>query len=483
MTETTDKPLIKPSDAKSWLLCARRVWLDNELEFEIEAAEDAFEQLMIELGLKHEQSVFQQLSNGTVVHTATSREDTARLMSEAVPVIYQAQLLDEEDGIIGLPDFLILHGSGEYQAADAKLSLSEEKKEIQVQLGIYRQLLESNLPAIVFLGDGTQAQIGDEVNSAANKFKTEMRELLESEQEPQVRYSHSKCRACPYYTHCKPTFEAAEELSLLYGVQGRAAIGLEEVGFGTISELASADPSSIPDVPFLKGDNKKQRAVLQAQSYFSGETYQRGPVVLPDGHWIHFDIEDNPLAGNGQKHVYLWGFLVPDFSGGGGEEQFEYVWTDHHDEDEEGWHQFLDLIESYRQQYADLVLAHYSSHERSTIRAYAERYDMEDHATVTYLLGGGSPLFDMQKPVLDSLVLPLQGYGLKDICKHPNLVNFQWEDEESGSQWSIVQFIRFLEETDPNIKMNLKQEILGYNRDDVTATWRLEQWLRTEFVN
>ena len=85
----------------------------------------------------------------------------------------------------------------------------------------------------------------------------------------------------------------------------------------------------------------------------------------------------------------------------------------------------------------------------------------------------------MQKPVLNNFVLPLQAYGLKDICKHKDLVNFQWEDNESGSQWSIVQFHRFLAETDLVTKDGLKSEILGYNRDDVIATRKLEEWLRS----
>ena len=479
MPNSPDLPLIKPSDAKSWSLCARRVWLDNKGDLDLQTIDDPFEQLVIELGLAHEQAVFERLSTDMDVHTASSPDDTARLMAERVPAIYQAQLLDETEGIIGLPDFLILDESGQYQAADAKLSLSEEKKEIQVQLGIYRRLLGSGLPAIVFLGDGEQALIDDEANPVANQFATEMRELLSSVDEPLVRYSHSKCRACPYYTHCKPPFEEREELSLLYGVQGRAASGLENAGIETISKLASTDANSIPDVPYLKGYDKKYRTVLQAKSYLSGEVFQLNPVDLPEGHWIHFDIEDNPLTGNGEKHVYLWGFLVPAY----GRENFEYVWTDHDDEDEQSWRQFLLQIEGYMQQHPDLILAHYSSHERSTIRTYAKRYGMEANATVEYLLGDESPLFDLQKPVLDNLVLPLQGYGLKDICKHRDLVNFQWQDEESGSQWSIVQFNRFLAESDAEIRAKLKEEILGYNRDDVTATRRLEAWLRAEFMS
>ncbi len=106
---------------------------------------------------------------------------------------------------------------------------------------------------------------------------------------------------------------------------------------------------------------------------------------------------------------------------------------------------------------------------------------MEDNTTVTYLLGDSSPLFDMQKPVLDNLVLPLQGYGLKDICKHKDLVNFQWQNEDSGSQWSVVQFNRYLAESDPQIRGKLKSDILRYNRDDVIAIRRPEEWLRNNF--
>ena len=464
---------IKPSDAKSWTLCARRVWLENKAELEIEGIEDAFEQLLIELGLEHERAVLDQLSSQHDVHTASSAEHTRQLMEDGVDVIYQAQLVDEEKGFSGYPDFLIRHDSGGYQPADAKLSLDAEKKEIQVQLGFYRRMLDTSLNAIVFLGDGTQAEIGDEANAITNEFITEMREILASDSEPLVYYSHSKCRACPFYDHCKSQFEAEENLSLLYGVQGRAAMGLKNIGIHTISDLANSNADNIPDIPYLNSRDKVQRAILQAQSYQSGSIFKLQDIELPQGNWVHFDIEDNPLTPSGEKHVYLWGFLVPDF----GHDDFEYVWTDHEDQDNDGWIQFLEKINHYRDIYPDLTIAHYSNHEVSTIRSYAARYDMANHETVQYLLGDNSPLFDMRKPVLDSLVLPLQGYGLKDICKHKDLVNFQWEDSDSGSQWSVVQFNRFLSAA-PADKPGLKTQILGYNRDDVIATRKLEEWLR-----
>lgn len=474
----TKKPaqhLIKPSDVSSWIHCIRRVWLDKHqaTEFEI----DEFTQLLFDIGLEHEAAVLAKLQNDHEVYKAKSVEHTQALMAQGVTIIYQARLLNEQEGLIGFPDFLVRHESGHYQAADAKLSQSEHKKGIQIQLGLYRRLLANELPALVFLGDGRTVALGNEINPMVEDFILNIKELLNMSQQPDVHYSHSKCRIFPYYAHCRADFESKEDLSLLYGIHGNAAKHLTEAGIATITQLANNDAETIPDVPYLKGPKRKHRAVLQAKSFLTGKIFQLNKVKLPVGNWIHFDIEDNPLTPAPVRHVYLWGFLAPPYT----KDNFEYVWTDDETLDYEGWLGFLKKIEDYYTQYGPLILAHYSNHERATIKKYAERYGMQNNATVLWLLGSDNPLFDMQKPVLENLVLPLQGYGLKDICKHPDLVNFQWENEESGSQWSIVQFSRFLKETNPQEKKKLKTDILGYNRDDVTATRWLEKWLRNYF--
>ena len=104
---------------------------------------------------------------------------------------------------------------------------------------------------------------------------------------------------------------------------------------------------------------------------------------------------------------------------------------------------------------------------------------MEDHPAVAWLLGDNSPLFDLANAVRQSVVLPLPGYGLKAICKHPKLVNFQWELPESGSQWSVVRYVGFLRARDPAERAAIRREIETYNRDDVLATRALEMWLRS----
>ncbi|MCP5243844.1 MAG: TM0106 family RecB-like putative nuclease [Burkholderiales bacterium] len=468
--------LIKASDAVSWVSCKRRIWLQMHQPTEYEA--DPFIQLLCDAGLQHERSILQQLRRDHTVFQATSFDDTSALMQQGAPVIYQARLQNNEKGLIGFPDFLIRHENGLYQAADAKLTQRENKKALQIQLGVYRRLLNNQLPAIVFLGDGRTASLGNEVDMLVNAFIDDMKRLQIQSDQPHVRYSHSRCRICPYFIHCRAQFEAKQDISLLHGMHGRTAELLAQAGIHSIAQLASQDAENLPDVSHLSSLKRKQRVVQQARSVLNDEIIQLNEVILPEGTWVHFDIEDNPLVTTRNRHVYLWGLLAPPYT----DKEFDYIWTDDEAQDYVGWLSFLEKMKRYRARYASLVFAHYSNHEKVTIQKYAERYAMLDDDTVQWLLGlrnEPSPLFDLQKAVLDNLVLPIAGYGLKEICKHPKLVNFQWQIEASGSQWSVVQFSRFLESSDIQIKQRLKTELLAYNRDDVTATRKLELWLRS----
>ncbi len=449
----------------------------------VDGETDAFTRLLQDAELEHKHRVLRQLQGEYDVHHADSFEHTTALMRQEVSVIYQARLMSPDAGLVGFPDFLIRHERGGYQPADAKLTQSENKKRLQVQLGLYRRLLENDLPAMVFLGDNRTAVIGNEADALVDAFLSDMQQLRAQPEQPAVRYSHGKCRVCPYFEHCRPHFVNQEDISLLHGVHGRSAEHLVAAGIRTITQLAAQDPATLPDVPHLSDVKRKRHAVVQARAYLQDQVFQLNNIELPTGNWIHFDIEDNPLTLTRERHVYLWGLLVPPYTHDG----FDYVWTDHESEDYAGWLAFLDKIEQYRSAFSPVILAHYSNHEKAVIKHYAQRYHMTEHATVQWLLGntqgsGHGPMFDLQKAVQDNLVLPLQSYSLKDICKHPGLVNFQWENKTSGSQWSIVQFNRFLAETDPAEKQRLKSELLSYNRDDVTATHRLEQWLRSHFM-
>jgi uncharacterized protein len=427
---------IVASDVVSLTHCPRRLWYEYNPPAGMEETEpDPFDALILEMGLEHERAILEKIASDFEVVEATSRNHTQELMRQGAPVIYQAQLLDKKNQLFGQPDFLLRQDDGTYQAADAKLAHSI-KKEIGVQLAFYRRLLGSEHPGLVYLGTGETEPVGPEFDPQLNTFITEARGVLSDKARPEVRYSESKCTACPFYDVCHPDFVKKEEITLLYGVESRSVARLEEHGYATITDLAKADPDGIPDdIPYLKGE-RRRRAVLQAQAWTTGKMTKLNDIVMPAGTWVHFDIEANPHSPDGHQPVYLWGFLKAPYR----REDFEYIWTDRLEDDEAGWLALVAKVEEYRGQWPDLKLVHFASYERDRISAYAKRYGMDDHPTVAWLLDKDTgPLYDIQKAVTQNLILPLSGYGLKKICKHADLVNFQWEDDESGSQWSVVQ--------------------------------------------
>jgi uncharacterized protein len=231
----------------------------------------------------------------------------------------------------------------------------------------------------------------------------------------------------------------------------------------------------MPDVPYLKGSLNKARSVLQARSLRTGKVFKVAEVDLPDGDYIHFDVESDPMARGGAGEVYLWGFLTPPDH----DPSFEYVWkgsTAH--ADERAWHEFLALIDGFRQRFAAPYFVHYSNYERTQIRRYADRYGDQAHAIVEWLLADDGPLLDLQKLVKAAFVLPVLSYGLKSICRDSRLVNFQWRLEESGSQWSVVRYYDYMGAATETDLDEIKAEILTYNEDDVRATEAMVSWLR-----
>lgn len=466
--------MIRVSDATAWAHCPRLAWFALHPPPGEAIAPDPFDELVRALGDAHEADVLARFPDYT---TATSAEHTRALIAARTPVIYQPRFVDADLGVIGDPDFLLLEQTG-YRIADAKLALSlDNKKAIKAQLGMYRRLARSELPALVFLGNGEVAEVGDADAPVADAFLADMRALAGAPDEPETHYSYTKCTMCLFSDHCVPTFHQRDELTLNPAVDARAAAGLRGQGITTLGELASSEPAKIVDVPYLKGADRKQRAVLQARSLKTGRVFRVSDASLPDGDYIHFDIESDPLAERAGGEVYLWGFLLPPHSGS----SFAMVWKERgRDADEHAWREFLGTVQRFRDTYERPVLVHYSPYERTQIRAYAERYDDAADETVRWLLGENSPLLDIQIETKAAFVLPVMSYGLKSICRDPRLVDFQWRLEESGSQWSVVRYHDYLAATDPDAAAAIKAEILTYNEDDVRATAALVEWLRAQ---
>jgi uncharacterized protein len=465
--------VINASEAVTWVKCRRRAWFDRNPPSDLQVSIDPFDELIQQRGRAHEERIRDQYDSWT---QAESLESTDLLIDQGTEVIYQPHLEDRNRGLRGRPDFLERTPSGEYQVADAKLANSlRDHPEIKIQLAVYRKLLNSRLPAKVFLGSGEVEEVGDEVSKEADKFVTDMQSILDSAERPAVHYVDSKCRTCPYDGVCRPDFEKNSDLSLIPGLDKRSIGHLHAMGIKTIEALAKQDYLQIPDIPYLKGEAKKRRVVMQAKSLSTGDIVVVEPLEFRRGEWIHIDFEANPFSELTENEVYLWGLLYPP----GRQEDFDYSFSPGGRlSDERAWLEFIGKLAACRERYEAPLFVHYSPYERMQIDTYAKRYGMKNQPTVNWLLSREGPLLDLRELVMKSLALPVTGYGLKEICRNKALVNFQWQQEESGSQWSVVQYIDFLNESDASKRERIRQSILTYNRDDVCATRALEMWLR-----
>lgn len=464
--------MFSASDALSWSLCKRRAWFDfHPPELGAEEA-DRFAQLVMARGLEHEEEVLNAMGPYDI---ASDAAHTQSLMAKGVPLIYQGTLIDSDLGVICKPDFLRLDRD-EYRAEDAKLSSSMNGKRAQLaQIGCYDIVLGSSLRARAIMPNDEVYELVEKDLRTATTFITEMRVVVDSDVRPSANYTASKCEACPYKATCVPEFEETGNLGLNYFVDSRALPELAARGIRTLADMAATTVEVLDGVPYLKKIERREKAILQSRSLLEKKLFRLGPTSSAKGTAIHFDVETWPFGAEGKGTVYLWGFLAPPY----GPDNYEYVWADESEPggDRKGWMDFLKAVRGYLKRYPDCTFVHYTDFELHQIRMYSKRFDMESDHTVMSLLNNSELFFDIKKAVSDSLILPLHGYGLKGICKAEELVNFQWELDESGSQWSVVRYADYLASDNGEERELIRQELLGYNRDDVRATRAQEVWL------
>ncbi|MEM7467538.1 MAG: TM0106 family RecB-like putative nuclease [Pseudomonadota bacterium] len=474
-----DRP-IYASDSYAWDRCPRLVWFLFHPPAAAELAPDPFDTLIKQYGDEHEAGILASMVDSII---SKSMDHTVALIADEAPVIYQARLEDKARNIIGVPDFLLRTEIG-YQVADAKLALSVEKnRAILAQLGVYQYLLtqvcepnEEELRPIVFLGDGEAFEVDVDVLSVAEKFLSTVENIRDQDNMPDTHFAHSKCAPCDFFDYCHDWFVEQDDMTLSPAVDSRTAQQLRLQNINTLTQLANIDAEGIDEAPYLRNPDKRLRIVQQAQSLVTGEVIIRQAPQWPRGTLIHFDIESDPLGGEGDGEVYLWGLLKP----GSSDDEFEYIWRE--TDDFASWQAFLNLVRDYRQRWPDLRLVHYSPFERVQIKRYVDRYAASDDPIAQWLLDTDGPLWDLQAFVKLYFVLPVESYGLKTICRDERLVNFQWRLEESGSQWSVVQYHQFvaaLASSHTQQARSIRDEILTYNEDDVRATAAMVDWLKS----
>ena len=129
------------------------------------------------------------------------------------------------------------------------------------------------------------------------------------------------------------------------------------------------------------------------------------------------------------------------------------------------WQKFLDFLATLE----DFVIYHYAYYERQVFERLTLRYGAPSALVSKFK----DNTVDLHVKVIDSVVLPLYFYSLKDVAGY---VGYKWDNPDAGGAESVVWYNDWLEKNDPEII----KKILRYNEDDVRATLAVKEWLETQ---
>ena len=450
---------------------------------------DATLELVREKGFDHEAQTLARLEQrfGAAVHIPTGGplEDRLRLTQEAVAggatLIYQGALRNKD--WIGYPDFLVRSDDGlasALQPEDAKLSRSAKGEHV-LQLGIYAELLDETfgIPVergVVHVGMGDPKSFDlRRTRFILKRLMRQFEHFVASDQRDTVPQPCAACARCDYKARCEEEWRSADSPFFVAGLSGAQVAKLASSGVSTLAELAEL--SSMSKVDGIGAETLAKlsaQARLQHAARINGRhSFELLPVQpgrgftllpLPDDGDLYFDMEGDPLVGEGLEYLFgLYGRLD-----GGSEQTFLPIWAHDTAAEKAAFERLMRLLLDHMRRHPDAHIYHYAPYETTALKRLAMRYATME-AELDQLLREHR-FVDLYRVVVQGLRASTEGYSIK------NLEALYWSGRGGAVQTasdSIVEYERWCLTREDAIL----DAIAAYNEDDCVSTAKLHAWL------
>jgi predicted RecB family nuclease len=378
--------------------------------------------------------------------------------------IYHGVLMHEN--WVGIPDLLEKRpgksdlGDFHYVVYDIRstLDIRDENKFQLVFYSLILERLQGVRPKEAFVIDPSGNERAFRVDDFVDQFhitREQIEKILNGEKP--APFLKSGCKRTPWYSLCIGETEGCNDVSLIYKISQADQRRLYNIGIRTVDDMAHADIDDInvklEDWPY----DKLVRFNNQARSLVSQQ-----PIILrkndfPEVRYdIYFDIESDPT----RDIDYLLGFLIKDNKTG--KSEYKYFLAKSKEEEEKAWKECLNFLSTLE----DFVIYHYAFYEQVVFDKLASRYGVPEVLSRKFK----DNTIDLHLRLVDSVVLPLYFYSLKDVGKY---LGYTWDDPEAGGAESIIWYNNWLDKKD---EAALKR-IIKYNEDDVRATMIIKEWL------
>ena len=452
--------------------CPHWIWYDLYEDQAKKKGVPPLMQMIYEDGLRHEKEIiasrkFEEINTALFKDLDEAFLATVELMKKGKN-IYHGVLMSEH--WVGIPDLLEARpgksnlGDHYYAVYDIKNS-KEVKDEHKFQLVFYSLMLEKIQgvrpeEAYIINSEGEQKSfLIEEFLDYFHLTLGNIEKILDGQKPPP--FLKSGCKKTPWYSLCTSGAQECRDVSLIFRLSQMDQHRLYEIGIKTIDQMASANINELQAQLENWNYDKIVRFHNQAQSLVKNEMLVLKKSKFPEVKTeIYFDIESDPTRGI----YYLLGLLIKDTTSKK-EAEYKYFLAKDKSDEKRMWEEFCKFIEDLE----DFVIYHYAWYEKQTFDRLALQYGVKPVVAEKFK----NNTIDLNRAVMDTVVLPLYFYTLKDVARY---IGFQWQAADAGGAESVVWYNQWMERGDQKIL----QKILDYNKDDVAATLVVKEWLEKQ---
>jgi len=384
---------------------------------------------------------------------------TRALMEAGVERIHGMPLLDEKEGLQGVPDVLIrkdthksAFGKWHYVVHEVKSGKEVETKHI-LQAGFYHTMLSALQryePKHFFIitkdEEGKPVEhkiIASHYEDAIEDALAQVRAIRDGTMVPPPNVKN--CDE-PFLSFCRVKAIEADDISLVANVGADKQAYLRDAGIHTVAQLATRT-QDVPGIVPTKLEQLRQCAIAYREKRFILLQQPR----LPSGD-VELFIDFEGAEVDDVKFDYLCGVIVRE-------------------KKKSKFHPFVTATIDERTKMAKELMAFLAHYPDAPIFHYAP-YEKTAFKTLATLGVDIKPVTDRMTDILQvcrrCVAPPTSTFSLKDIAA---ALGFTWRDGMNAGQ-SIVEF----ELWQKGDKKAL-QRILDYNEDDLKALLLLKDWL------
>ncbi len=378
--------------------------------------------------------------------------------------IYHGVLMTED--WVGIPDLLEARpgksslGDFEYVAYDIQrtLDLKDEQKFPLVFYSLILEKIQGTRPKEAYVIDPSGSERAFVVDEFVEQFhivRGDIERILNGEKP--APFLKSSCKRTPWYSLCLEGAEGCNDISLIYRLSQADQRRLYGIGIKTVADLANASGDEMRGKLEDWQYDKIVRFQNQARVLMEGSPLILRKSAFPEvATEVYFDIESDPTRGTD----YLFGLLIRDVASG--DVTYERFVAEKPEDEEKAWIAFLDRLAGLE----DFAIYHYAFYEKMVFDRLALRYGASSQISQKF----HEHSVDLHQKTIDSVVLPLYFYTLKDVAK---FLGYAWHDSEAGGAESVGWYDQWLRTGD---RESLNR-VIRYNEDDVRATMLLRDWL------